>query len=1311
MYHCKSRVFSRKEKRMRTTAVLTVILLQFMAVVEVLPASEYLGNNQRTGYTDAAVPAKPALLWTYQERHAPRKSWPEPYGELQFIDFDYTDQITVGLGMAFFGSSADHTIRSLDYNTGAEKWAFYTEGPVRFAPVLHKDRVYAASDDGHIYCLRASGGSLIWNLRLAPGNERCIGNEQMVSKWPCRSGILIEGDKLYATAGMWSRDGVFIYCLNADTGKTIWKNDTTAFRWMSLPHGAGYGGVAPQGPLALYKDTLYVAAGRSAPAIFDAKSGELLFHEIGVGYKPHYPGGSWVMASHDWIVFKRQHNYRDADVEFKEYEIGENIEGVIMYNYRTGNPEMALTSGKVLAAVRGDDMILAGDGPVISVNIKKMRTEYSTHEETKNRLAVRPKYMDPTPLADWKTDIGRVYSLLIAGNTVIAGGRGVVTLLDAAGGRNLWHREVQGNVHGITASDGKFIVTTTSGYLYCFGKGSFDSTNIISHKPVAPTISDDAKESASKVIEEVGINEGYCLMLGAGDGGLLFELLKNTSLVVYCLEPNPEKRNKIQALLDRAGLLGTRAQLHSGSFDDISYAPYVANCIVWGSRLGSDSEETDLKGLYRSLRPWGGKAYEYGDESVASASGAALTQSGVPQEEVTAGSFGAVVKRGPLPGAGEWTRAHANTGNTLSSEDEIVELPLGILWWGGVGPSRIVSRHWRAPVPLFSKGYMFIQGQHDIIGVDAYNGREMWNRHIEDVGRFPPAFRGGNIITDGDRVYCVSQLVCYALDAKTGTTVQEYRHILSPEQKAEMEKLVPLQGILSGKAKDGLERLVKPTIVWEYLGMAGGRIIGTLGYDAANLKHTGMAIPNQSRYIFAYDKASGSKAWEITLDNTISPSAIVSDDTCLYFIDRTDEWTYENAKRKGNLAGFSSVLKAVRLSDGNTVWTNKELAPQRKALFLKDGVIVASANFSDVAEDSTSGLSAFSAENGALLWERENARATSRRGGPVRHIFIVGDTLYTPTPVDLRTGQDKLTYADPLTAAPSQFKLSGQNFCGTIAAGKHIVAYRSAGLGFRSLTDSSPSFWLPEKRTSCWISLLPAGGLLLAPEGTSTCVCSYNYKTSLALVPVERLEDWGVYLTGYELPQRGIEPGGTTRKNQKIKQPPRATTFSRLNLNLNAPGDRLDKERGPFLAWPEVVPYIGDWPKLHLPVEGGEKSEGFRFNTDYHPVAGTNRPWIYTSGLTGELDLKITTEGQKTCRIVLHFMEPEQVQGGGRVFDVLVNGKRVLSQVDIVKETGAPNEALVKQVKGVSLSPTVEVSLRRASGKPPLLCGIEIIPE
>ena len=167
------------KSHVNSASAILVALLGILPAFALSRASEYLGNNQRDGFVDASIPTEPVLLWTYQQRHAPQSAWPEPYGELQFIDFDYADQTTFGHGLVFFGSSADHTIRALDQQTGVERWTFYTEGPVRFAPVLHKERLYAVSDDGNLYCLDTTDGTLVWKLRLAPGDERAVGEGRL----------------------------------------------------------------------------------------------------------------------------------------------------------------------------------------------------------------------------------------------------------------------------------------------------------------------------------------------------------------------------------------------------------------------------------------------------------------------------------------------------------------------------------------------------------------------------------------------------------------------------------------------------------------------------------------------------------------------------------------------------------------------------------------------------------------------------------------------------------------------------------------------------------------------------------------------------------------------------------------------------------------------------------------------------------------------------------------------------------------------------------------------------------------------------
>ena len=81
----------------------------------------------------------------------------------------------------------------IDLATGEQRWHFYTEGPVRFAPTIDGGRVYVASDDGYLYALDLATGELAWKHRGGPSDGKLIGNEQMISHWPARSGVLVEG--------------------------------------------------------------------------------------------------------------------------------------------------------------------------------------------------------------------------------------------------------------------------------------------------------------------------------------------------------------------------------------------------------------------------------------------------------------------------------------------------------------------------------------------------------------------------------------------------------------------------------------------------------------------------------------------------------------------------------------------------------------------------------------------------------------------------------------------------------------------------------------------------------------------------------------------------------------------------------------------------------------------------------------------------------------------------------------------------------------------------------------------------------------
>jgi hypothetical protein len=128
-------------------------------------------------------------------------AWPEPGKELHRLDFDYAFQPIAADGLVYFASSADDTVRALDAATGAREWRFTAGGPIRFAPTIARQKAYIASDDGWIYCLDARTGGLIWRFHAAPDDDQIIGNDRLISRWPCRSGPLVVGDIVCTAIG------------------------------------------------------------------------------------------------------------------------------------------------------------------------------------------------------------------------------------------------------------------------------------------------------------------------------------------------------------------------------------------------------------------------------------------------------------------------------------------------------------------------------------------------------------------------------------------------------------------------------------------------------------------------------------------------------------------------------------------------------------------------------------------------------------------------------------------------------------------------------------------------------------------------------------------------------------------------------------------------------------------------------------------------------------------------------------------------------------------------------------------------------
>ncbi|MHB9028644.1 MAG: outer membrane protein assembly factor BamB family protein, partial [Candidatus Latescibacterota bacterium] len=247
----------------------------------------------RSASSPHALPDELHLLWVrqYPERIP---VWDDPLNR-DLMPYDTVFEPVVSGKTLILGFNDADKVSAIDTESGREKWTFYTAGPLRLPPAIWNGKVYCTSDDGSLYCLNLSNGSLAWKFSGAPSERRILGNSRLISTWPSRGGAVVKDGTVYFSAGIWPFMGVFLYALDAATGKALWVNEGEGARYMLQPHNApSFAGIAPQGALALAGNRLIVPGGRSVPACFDPETGKFLYYELAANAKS---GGSFVAAN------------------------------------------------------------------------------------------------------------------------------------------------------------------------------------------------------------------------------------------------------------------------------------------------------------------------------------------------------------------------------------------------------------------------------------------------------------------------------------------------------------------------------------------------------------------------------------------------------------------------------------------------------------------------------------------------------------------------------------------------------------------------------------------------------------------------------------------------------------------------------------------------------------------------------------------------------------------------------------------------------------------------------------------------------
>ena len=426
----------------------------------------YRADAARSGVTAENLTLPLQQSWVHQPLHAPRPAWRgpakrDPYNKVENLKnrqlFDHAFHVVVDGESVYFGSSADDQVHCLDGVTGKERWTFFTEGPVRLAPTLHGGNLFVGSDDGHAYCI-STEGKLIWRKRLATSDYRIAGNNRIISAWPLRTGILVRDGVAYAGAGMFPSEGVHIVAFSSADGKEKWRTTRT-----DKP---------AQGNLLVSNDRVYVPAGRNNPVVYDRATGKHLRTMKGgggtyalltgnilvfgpgrkgqLGLVPDGTTDTFASFSGNHMIVSAEKSYLHAD---RELSVLDRVRYLKLEGERKQVAAARKRNGDLLAKLRKQK------SPDVPAVLEKVTAGGRRLGEISS--AMKACFL-------WRVDCGQPHSLILAGDTLFAGGKDEVIAYSTTDGKQIWTGKVNGAALGLAVAHERLLVSTHKGTIHCF---------------------------------------------------------------------------------------------------------------------------------------------------------------------------------------------------------------------------------------------------------------------------------------------------------------------------------------------------------------------------------------------------------------------------------------------------------------------------------------------------------------------------------------------------------------------------------------------------------------------------------------------------------------------------------------------------------------------------------------------------------------------------------------------------------------------------------------------------------------------------
>ena len=615
--------------------------------------------------------------------------------------------------------------------------------------------------------------------------------------------------------------------------------------------------------------------------------------------------------------------------------------------------------------------------------------------------------------------------------------------------------------------------------------------SFFNYAPTAwPETDSGQARQAREILARSGIDRGLCLVVGLTDGRLAESLAATGRLSVIAVDTDLKKVAAIRNRLLAAGHYGRRLTVrHVASLKRLDLPGQWANLIVSESLQTDGVLPTPATEITAQLRPDGG---------VACIGQAADTRNPLTADRLkswlgplaktarleldnNSGGPWASWTRDPLPGSGDWSHLYGHADNTAFAGEQLAGVrkssDLAVQWVGRPGPRYQPDRNGRKPSPLSTAGRLFLQGLHRVIAVDAFNGSILWSLEIPDLERFNMPRDCGNWCADRDFLYIAIRDRLWQIDVRNGQVVKQWE-VPQPEGRSgpwDWGYIARTEDKIIGTA---VRRATSWTNYW------GGA--GAGWYDARSGEVTHKVC---SDGLFSIDRKTGKVSWHYSNGVVLNTTLAINGDK-IYFVECRHETVIGAPERRVGRPELwkKMFLVAMDANSGSMIWERPLELPPGKVVFSMaqsgDKLVIAG------SADGKYNVHSFKTANGESGWTRSFGWPGGKgdHGKAMSRPAIVGGKVYLRPHV--------LSLADGTNDGP---QMPGGG-CGTYACSSGALFFRSSTVTVWNQQDGKSSTW-KRLRPDCWLSTIPASGMLLSPEGGGGCSCGTWMETSVGFIP------------------------------------------------------------------------------------------------------------------------------------------------------------------------------------------------------------------